>query len=116
MKIPKPGPRRPVPPAPRPFRLSRHAVGRAAEMALTMDQIAGLIDDPHIVAEHDVTSKYRDTNTVLHMRGDHTAVLDTDSRTVVTFLYRWREGWQDSEQELGEGREVRADSHLPCRR
>lgn len=114
MNIPKPGP--PRPPARRPFRLSHHATKRAAEMRLTMDQIVALVDDPHVVAEHDVTSKYHGDGTIMHMRGEHTAVLDTERRVIVTLLWRWREGWEDHAEDLGEGREVRADSHLPSRR
>ena len=112
MNIPKPGPPQPMPR--RPFRLSHHATKRAAEMRLTMDQIVALVDDPHVVAEHDVTSKYHGDGTIMHMRDEHTAVLDLERRVIVTLLWRWREGWE--ENELGEGREVRADSHLPSRR
>lgn len=82
-------------------------------MRLTMDEIVALVDEPHVVAEHDSTSKYHGDGTILHMRGDHTAVLDTENRVIVTLLWRWREGWE--ENDLGEGREVRADSHLPSR-
>lgn len=109
MNIPKP-----APPAPRPFRLTNHAAKRAAEMRLTMEQIVALVEEPHVIAEHDVTSKYHGDGTIMHMRGEHTAVLDPIRRTIVTLLWRWREGWE--ENELGEGREVRADSHLPSRR
>ena len=109
MNIPKPGP-----PARRSFRLSHHATKRAAEMRLTMDQIVALVDDPHVVAEHDVMSKYHGDGTIMHMRGEHTAVLDPEHRVIVTLLWRWREGWE--ENELGEGREVRANSRLPSRR
>ena len=112
MNIPKPGPPQPMPR--RPFRLSHHATKRAAEMRLTMDQIVALVDDPHVVAEHDVTSKYHGDGTIMHMRDEHTAVLDLEHRVIVTLLWRWREGWE--ENELGEGREVRADSRLPSRR
>lgn len=114
MNIPKPGPPQPAPR--RSFRLSRHATKRAAEMRLTMDQIVALVDDPHVVAEHDVTSKYHGDGTIMHMRDEHTAVLDLERRTIVTLLWRWREGWEENEQQLGEGREVRAYSHLPSRR
>ena len=96
------------------FRLTHHATKRAAEMRLTMEQIVALVDDPHVVAEHDMTSKYHGDGTIMHMRDEHTAVLDPERRTIVTLLWRWREGWE--ENELGEGREVRADSHLPSRR
>ena len=115
MEIPKPTPLTPPPPPPlRGFRLTHHATKRAAEMRLTMDEIVALVNDPHVIAEHDVTSKYHGDGTILHMRGEHTAVLDPARRTIVTLLWRWREGWE--ENELGEGREVRPDSHLPGRR
>ena len=112
MNIPKPGP--PRPPARQPFRLSAHAVRRATEMRLTMEQIVALVEEPQVIAEHDRRSKYHGGGTIMHMRGEHTAVLDTERRVIVTLLWRWREGWE--ENELGEGREVRADSHLPSRR
>ena len=117
MNIPKPTPpRRPELTVRREFRLSAHATERAAEMRLTMDQIVALVETPDVVAEHDVTSKYHGDGTILHMRGEYTAVLDPRRRVIVTLLWRWREGWEENEQQLGEGREVRAYSHLPSRR
>lgn len=114
MNIPKPTPlRQPESTVRREFRLSAHATKRAAEMRLTMDQIVALVETPDVVAEHGVRSKYYGDGTVMHMRGEHTAVLNPNLRVIVTLLWRWREGWE--ENELGEGREVRADSRLPSR-
>ncbi len=113
VSIPKPRPITPT--APKGFRLSHHATKRAAEMRLTMNEIVALVDNPHVVAEHGATSKYHGTPTVMHMRGEHTTVLDVERRVVVTFLYRWRDGWQDNAELLGDGREVRPGSHLPAR-
>lgn len=117
MNIPKPSEiRRPAPVAPAPFRMTRHATKRAADMRLTMNQIVLLVHEPEVIAEHDPMSKYHGDGTIMHMRGEHTAVLDPSRRTIVTLLWRWREGWEDHAEDLGEGREVRPDSHLPSRR
>lgn len=113
MKIPKPTPLRPPPRTqPKGFRMTGHATARAAEMKLTMDEIVALVETPDDVQEHGAMSKYRDTSTILHVRGEHAAVLDTERRTIVTILWRYKEGYLEHG---GEGREARPWTHLPSR-
>lgn len=99
---------------PQRWRLSYHATNRAEEMRLSIAEVVQLLEEPHIVSEHDRTSKYHGDGTVLHMRGSHTAVVAPgEPSVVITFLYRYRDGWYDSYKTLGEGREVREHSSLP---
>lgn len=96
------------------WRLSGHAQGRMEEMRLTDDEVTDLLLMPGIIADQGRKSKYRDSGQKLYMRGDYTAVVAPgDPNIVVTFLYRYKTGWHDSQQVLSDDREYRPDSHLP---
>lgn len=98
------------------WRLSHHAVSRMREMRLSQSEVAELLETPGIVADQDRRSKYRDTGNKLYMRGNYTAVValsEEGPHTVVTFLYRYKDGWRDSQPTQVEGREYRPWSTLP---
>ena len=96
------------------WRLSRHAEGRMEEMRLSIEEVRDLLETPGIIADQDRRSKYRDTGNKLYMRGNYTAVIAPgEPNIVVTFLYRYKSGWHDSQPALGKGREYRPDGHLP---
>lgn len=97
----------------RSWRITRHAAERAVEMGLTADQVISILTDPEETVVQDETSKY--AGEFLYFRGDYAAAVGQTAapRSVITFLYRYQEGYESQYASPAAGREARAWSHLP---
>ena len=89
-----------------------HAATRAAEMGLDPDTIAAILTTPEERRVQGEASAY--TGDVLYLWGDYAAAIarDTYPRRVITFLYRYQDGYEAQYDAPSEGRERRT-SHLP---
>lgn len=77
------------------WQLSKHAKARALDMALLPHQIRNVLTAPRRVRPPNANHPGKE----LYERGEIAAVVtlpDEDgARTVITFLYRHRTGWED---------------------
>ena len=94
------------------WRITDHAATRAAEMGLDSDTITAILATPEERRIQGEASAY--TGDVLYLWGDYAAAIarDTFPRVVITFLYRYQDGYEAQYDALSEGRERRT-SHLP---
>ena len=94
------------------WRITGHAATRAAEMGLGPDTITALLTAPEERRVQGEASAY--TGDVLYLWGDYAAAIarDTFPRVVITFLYRYQDGYEAQYDAPSEGRERRT-SHLP---
>lgn len=94
------------------WRITDHAATRAAEMGLDPDTITAILATPEERRVQGEMSAY--TGDVLYLWGDYAAAIarDTFPRVVITFLYRYQDGYEAQYDAPSEGRERRT-SHLP---
>ena len=94
------------------WRITDHAATRAAEMGLDPDTITAILATPEERRVQGEASAY--TGDVLYLWGDYAAAIarDTFPRVVITFLYRYQDGYEAQYDAPSEGRERRT-SHLP---
>ena len=94
------------------WRITGHAATRATEMGLDPDTITAILATPEERRVQGEMSAY--TGDVLYLRGDYAAAIarDTFPRVVITFLYRYQDGYEAQYDAPSEGRERRT-SHLP---
>ena len=94
------------------WRITGHAATRAAEMGLDSDTITAILATPEERRVQGEMSAY--TGDVLYLWGDYAAAIarDTFPRVVITFLYRYQDGYEAQYDAPSEGRERRT-SHLP---
>ena len=94
------------------WRITDHAATRATEMGLDPDTITALLTTPEERRVQGEASAY--TGDVLYLWGDYAAAIarDTFPRVVITFLYRYQDGYEAQYDAPSEGRERRT-SHLP---
>ena len=94
------------------WRITDHAATRAAEMGLDPDAITAILTTPEERRVQGKASAY--TGDVLYLWGDYAAAIarDTFPRVVITFLYRYQDGYEAQYDAPSEGRERRT-SHLP---
>ena len=92
-----------------------HAAQRANEMGMSFEDIAATIAHPEKVRIPGERSKYYNTGRRLHDWGDYTAVVQPgDKLDVLTFLWRYTDGWQKSyAAHLSEDRDVRDNPFSP---
>ena len=94
------------------WRVTHHAAERAVEMGMTEHDVYALLTDPESKRIQGSRSAY--AGDYLYLRGDYAAAIarDTFPRTVVTFLYRYQDGYEAQYDAPAAGRERRT-SHLP---
>ena len=94
------------------WRITGHAATRATEMGLDPDTITAILATPEERRVQGEASAY--TGDVLYLWGDYAAAIarDTFPRVVITFLYRYQDGYEAQYDTPSEGRERRT-SHLP---
>ena len=94
------------------WRITGHAATRATEMGLDPGTITALLATPEERRVQGEASAY--TGDVLYLWGDYAAAIarDTFPRVVITFLYRYQDGYEAQYDAPSEGRERRT-SHLP---
>ena len=94
------------------WRITGHAATRATEMGLDPDTITAILATPEERRVQGEASAY--TGDVLYLWGDYAAAIarDTFPRVVITFLYRYQDGYEAQYDAPSEGRERRT-SHLP---
>ena len=94
------------------WRITDHAATRATEMGLDPGTITALLATPEERRVQGEASAY--TGDVLYLWGDYAAAIarDTFPRVVITFLYRYQDGYEAQYDAPSEGRERRT-SHLP---
>ena len=94
------------------WRITDHAATRATEMGLDPDTITAILATPEERRVQGEMSAY--TGDVLYLWGDYAAAIarDTFPRVVITFLYRYQDGYEAQYDAPADGRERRT-SHLP---
>ena len=81
-------------------RITAHAATRAVEMGIDPVDVVMTLACPDKTREPGPRSKYHGTGRAFHDYGDYTAVVEGgEPLTVVTFLWRTREGWEKSYDE-----------------
>lgn len=97
------------------YSISYHAAQRANEMGMTFEAIICSITRPEDIRIPGEKSKYHNTGRHLHDWGDYTAVVQLGEKIhVLTFLWRYKDGWERSYLYSDEyGRERRENPFAP---
>ena len=78
-------------------RIVYHAATRAVEMGMSPTDVTMTIACPDAISEPTRESKYYGMGRAFHDYDDYTAVVEKGEKlTVITFLWRYAEGWEKS--------------------
>lgn len=98
--------------------MTAHALKRACEMDLDPRTIQLVLQSPEEIVQPGPGSKYRHHDRVRYQRGEVCAVVEphmAHPSIVITFLWRYAEGWAEHADDPGKGREYRPDVDLRSR-